>query len=61
MFKEYPHPDIPAATAPKVDKHVVDFLGKCFLKDRDSELLKIQAAVLGINCKATSSFLEKTS
>ena len=46
LFKEHPHPDIDVGAPPKVDKYVADFLGKRFPKDHDSELSRIQAAVL---------------
>ena len=41
---------------PRVDKYITDFLGRHIPKDRDAELMKIQAAVLAIARPLTSSW-----
>jgi len=58
MFKDHPRPDISAATVPKADKYITDFLGKRFPKDQDAELMKVQAAVLGITRPLASAWKE---
>ena len=46
MLKRHPKPDIKAAMPPKLDSFVADFTGKKVDKARDSQLAKIQGAVL---------------
>ena len=46
MLKRHPKPDIEAATPPKLDSFVADFAGKKLDKARDSQLAKIQGAML---------------
>ena len=46
LFKEHPRPDLDSCAAPKVDKYIVDFLGKRMPKEHDSELSRIQGSVL---------------
>ena len=46
LFKEHPRPDVDACVPPKVDKYLFDFLGKRFPKQQDTDLTKIQSAVL---------------
>ena len=46
LFKEYPKPDLDTCVPPKVDKYMSEFLGKHMPKERDTELAKIQSAVL---------------
>jgi len=46
LFREHPRPNLDSCVPPKVDKYIVEFLGKRYHKDHDSELTKIQAAVL---------------
>ena len=54
LFKEHPRPDLEATLAPKVDKYISDFLGKKFPREQDTELMKIQTAVLACICPLTS-------
>lgn len=58
MFKDHPCPDISAATVPKADKYITDFLGKRFPKNQDAELMKVQAVVLGITRPLASAWKE---
>ena len=46
IFKEHPKPDLDSSVPPKADRYMIDFLGKHFPKEKDSELSKIQAAIL---------------
>lgn len=46
LFKEHPRPDIDACLPPKVDQYLTDFLGKCFPRQYDTDLARIQSAVL---------------
>ena len=46
LFKEYPKPSVEPCSPPKVDKFMADFLGKRLPKDRDTELSRIQTAIL---------------
>ena len=46
MFKEHPKPDLHSCNPPKVDKYISEFLGKRLPKEHDSELAKIQSAIL---------------
>ena len=46
MFKEHPKPDLQSCNPPKVDKYISEFLGKRLSKEHDSELAKIQSAIL---------------
>ena len=46
LFKEHPKPDLHSCSPPKVDKYMSDFLGKRLPKEHDSELAKIQSAIL---------------
>lgn len=56
LFKEHPRPDTAVCVVPRVDKYITDFLGRRMPKDRDAELMKIQAAVLAIARPLTSSW-----
>ena len=46
MLKRHPKPDVEAAMSPKLDGFVADFAGKKLDKARDSQLAKIQGAML---------------
>jgi hypothetical protein len=46
MLKKHPKPDVEAALPPKLDSFVADFAGKKLDKARDSQLAKIQGAML---------------
>ena len=46
MLKRHPKPDIEAALPPKLDSFAADFAGKKLDKARDSQLAKIQGAML---------------
>ena len=46
IFKEHPKPDLHSCSPPKVDKYISEFLGKRLPKEHDSELAKIQSAIL---------------
>lgn len=46
MLKRHPKPDVEAALPPKLDSFVADFAGKKLDKGRDSQLAKIQGAML---------------
>ena len=46
MLKRHPKPDTNAAAPPKLDSFVADFAGKKLDKARDSQLAKIQGAML---------------
>ena len=48
LFKEHPRPDAEVCTVPKVDKYMIEFLGKQLPKDNEAQLTKIQAAILAI-------------
>ena len=48
LFKEHPRPDLDSCTPLKVDRFMSEYLGKRMPKDQESELLKIQSAVLAI-------------
>ena len=56
LFKEHPRPDTAVCVFPRVDKYITDFLGRYMPKDRDAELMRIQAAVLAIARPLTSSW-----
>ena len=56
LFKEHPQPDTAVCVVPRVDKYITDFLGRRMPKDRDAELMRIQAAVLAIARPLTSSW-----
>jgi len=58
LFKEHPRPDLEATLAPKVDKYISDFLGKKFPREQDTELMKIQTAVLACIRPLTSAWQE---
>ena len=38
--------DLQSCNPPKVDKYIYEFLGKCLPKEQESELSKIQSAIL---------------
>ena len=46
MFKEHPKPDLQSCNPPKVDKYISEILGKRLPKEQESELSKIQSAIL---------------
>ena len=56
LFKEHPRPDLDSCVPPKVDKYMSEFLGKRMPKERDSELAKIQSAVLASIRPLTSAW-----
>ena len=45
-----------ACSAPKVDKYIVDFLGKNYPREQDSGAIKTQAAVLAITRPLASAW-----
>ena len=56
IFKEHPKPDLDSSVPPKADRYMIDFLGKHFPKEKDSELSKIQAAILATIHPLTSAW-----
>ena len=56
LLKEHPRPDLESAVPPKADKFIIDFLGKKFPKEHDTQLSKIQASVLASIRPLTSSW-----
>ena len=46
MSKEHPGLELYSTVPPKVDKYLQEFLGKCMPKEHDTELSKIQSAIL---------------
>ena len=56
LLKEHPRPELDVTTTPKVDKYMVDFLGKKLPKEHDSQLSKIQTAVLACIRPLTSAW-----
>ena len=56
LFKEHPRPDLDSCVPPKIDKYMSEFLGKRMPKERDSELAKIQSAVLASIRPLTSAW-----
>lgn len=56
LLKEHPQPDLESAVPPKADKFIIDFLGKKFPKEQDTQLSKIQASVLASIRPLTSSW-----
>ena len=46
LFREHRRPDLDTTLAPKADRYISDFLSKKFLLEQDTELMKIQTAVL---------------
>ena len=56
LFKEHPRPDLDSCVPPKVDKYMSEFWGKRMSKERDSELAKIQSAVLASIHPLTSTW-----
>lgn len=58
LFKEHPRPDLEVTLAPKVDKYISDFLGKKLPKEQDTELMKVQTAVLACLRPLTSAWQE---
>lgn len=64
LYKENPRPDLEETLPPKVDKFMMDFLGKKLPKEGDTDLVKIQTAVLAcVRPLATAwqEMLDKTS
>ena len=58
MLKRHPKPDIEAAMPPKLDKFVADFAGKKLDEARDSQLAKIQGAMVYAACPLTNLWAE---
>ena len=56
LFKEHPRLDTAVCVVPRIDKYITDFLGRRMPKDRDAELMRIQAGVLAIARSLTSSW-----
>ena len=56
QYKEHPCPDLVSCTPPKVDKYMVDFLGKRLPRSHDSELSKIPSPVLAVVLPLTSAW-----
>ena len=48
MHKEHPVPNTPATKAPKVDGFITEFLMGSFLRSDDTELTKVQSALLKV-------------
>ena len=46
LFKQHPRPNLDSCLPPKVDKYMSEHLGKRFPRERDTELSKIQTAIL---------------
>ena len=55
-FREHPKADQESCSPPKVDKYMSEFLGKSLPKEHDTELVKIQAAVLATIRPLTSAW-----
>ena len=60
LFKKHPRQDLHSAVPPKVDKYAQDFLGKRMPKDHDTELSKIQSAILASIWPLTSAWQRLT-
>ena len=58
LYKAHPRPDLEVATTPKADKYMLDFLGAKFPKEYDSELTKLQSAVLACIRPLTAAWQE---
>lgn len=58
MLKRHPKPDIEAAIPPKLDSFIADFAGKKLDKARDSQLTKIQGAMLYVASPLTNLWAE---
>ena len=56
LFREHPRPDLEPCSPPEVDKYMSEFLGKSLPKEHDTELVKIQAAVLATIRPLTSAW-----
>ena len=56
LFKEHPRPDLTSCVPPKIDKYMLDFLGKRLPKTGDSDLSKIQASILAVMRPMTSAW-----
>ena len=56
LFKEHPRPNLDSCVPPKIDKYMSEFLGKHVPKERDSELAKIQSAILASVRPLTSAW-----
>lgn len=56
LFKEHPRPALPVVVPPRVDKYMVDFLGKHLPQDLDTDLSCIQGAVLAAAQPFTSAW-----
>ena len=48
MHKEHPVPNMTATKAPKVDGFITDYLKDSFPKSNDTELMKVQSAILKV-------------
>ena len=48
MHKEHPVPSTPATKAPKVDGFITDYLKSSFPRSDDTELMKVQSALLKV-------------
>ena len=58
LLREHPRPDLDTTLAPKADRYISDFLGKKFPREQDTELMKIQTAVLACIRPFTSAWQE---
>ena len=58
LFKEHPRPEFDTTLAPKAERYMSDFLGKKFPREQDTELMKIQTAVLVCIRPLTSAWQE---
>lgn len=56
LFKEHPRPDLASCMPPRVDKYMIDFLGKRMPKTGDSDLSKMQGAVMAVMRPLTSAW-----
>ena len=56
LFIKHLRPDAAVCVVPRVDKYITAFLGIRMPKDRDTELMRVQIAVLAIVRPLTSSW-----
>ena len=56
LFREHPRPNLDSCNAPKVDKFISEYLGKRLPREKDTELSKIQSAILAIIRPLTSAW-----
>ena len=46
LFRKHPKPDLDTTLAPKANRYISNFPGKKFPREQNTELMKIQTAVL---------------